>query len=151
MAGAAPRLTEDMVRNTILTWYHGTNEHLPVEQIEPLLAPDVQMVYPNRPEPFLGRQAFRDWYADVLTKYFDETHAVESWKEVAIEDSQATAVVVVRWEARSWELGTARSEYRAHLSRQRFHLARRDDGRVEITAKIVESFDATVPIYGVGA
>jgi hypothetical protein len=143
------RLTEDMVRNIILTWYHGTNEHLPVEQVELLLAPDVEMRYPNRPEPFVGREAFRTWYADVLATYFDETHVVESW-QIAIEGAQATATVVVRWETRSWQAGAARSEYRAYLSRQRFRIARREDGGVEITAKIAETFEGTAPLYQVG-
>lgn len=143
-------LTDDMVRNVILTWYHGTNEHLPVEQLEPLLAFDVEMRYPNRPEPFVGRQAFRDWYADVLSKYFDETHIVELW-DITIGRNQAVAVVVVRWEARSWEVGAVRSNYRAYLSRQRFRFANRENGGCEITAKIVETFEPTSPLYGVGA
>lgn len=149
MTEPRPELTEDMVRNIILTWYNGTNEHLPVEQIEVLLSPEVEMYYPNRPDPFVGRQAFRDWYADVLAKYFDETHIVESW-EISIEGAQATAVVVVRWETRSWEVGAARSEYRAHLSRQRFRVARQEGGQVEILAKIAETFEDTAPIYGIG-
>ena len=150
MADPRPELTDDIVRNVILTWYQGTNDHRPVEQIEALLASDVEMRYPNRPDPFVGRQAFRDWYADVLTKYFDETHLVESW-DIAIEGVLATATVVVRWETRAWEVGAARSTYRAYLSRQRFRLARRENGRVEITAKIAESFEPTAPLHGVGA
>ena len=99
-----------------------------------LLAPDVEMKYPNLPEAFKGRQAFRKWYADVLSKYFDETHQVESWN-IAIEGRHATAIVVVRWETRSWEVGAAHSVYRAYLSRQRFQFARRDNGQVEITSE----------------
>lgn len=147
--GPTPRLTEEAVRNVVLTWYHGTNEHLPVEQIEVLLSPNVEMRYPNRPEPFFGREAFRTWYADVLSRYFDETHVVESW-DVTVEGAEATAVVVVRWETRQWEVGAARSEYRAYLSRQRFRVVRHDDGRVEIEAKIVETFGPTTPVYGIG-
>ena len=100
MGNPTSKLTEDMVRNVILTWYHGTNNHRPVEQLEVLLAPDVEMYYPNRSEPFVGRQAFRDWYADVLARFFDETHIVESW-QITIDGAQAMAVVVVRWETRS--------------------------------------------------
>jgi hypothetical protein len=138
------------VQNVILTWYHGTNEHLPVEQLQRLLSADVEMRYPNRNEPFVGHEAFHAWYADVLSRYFDETHIVESW-DIDTHVDQATAVVIVRWETRAWEPGAARSTYRAYLSRQRFKLVRREDGVVHITAKIVETFDPTTPIYGAGA
>jgi hypothetical protein len=143
-------LTEGMVRNIIMTWYHGTNEHSPVESLLMLLAGDVEMSYPNHPTPFIGLQAFRDWYGDVLQRYFDETHEIQSI-DIALNGPRADATVVVRWEARSWTVGAARSEYRAHLSRQRFRIVRRDDGRAAITAKIVETFEPTAPLYGVGA
>jgi hypothetical protein len=150
MTGSTRQLTDSMVRNVVLTWYHGTNEHMPVERIEVLLAPNVEMSYPNRPDPFIGRQAFRDWYADVLAKYFDESHTVESW-DISIEGAQATVVVIVRWERRAWEIGTARSDYRAFLSRQRFSVALLESGQVEITAKRAETFEPTSPVYAVGA
>jgi hypothetical protein len=63
------QLTDAAVRNVIVTWYHGTNEHLPVEELKLLLTPDVEMSYPNSPTPIAARQASRDWYADVLAKY----------------------------------------------------------------------------------
>lgn len=143
-------LTEAMVQNVVLTWYTSTNDHRPVEDFETMLSEDVQMRYPNRPEPFLGRSAFRIWYAGVLKLYFDETHEVESW-DIKVEGSKAVAVVVVRWEARSWVEGAARSKYEAFLSRQRFEMDRStEDGRVYIRKKIVETFEKTAPLYSLG-
>jgi hypothetical protein len=143
------QLTDAAVRNVILTWYHGTNAHLPVEELDLLLTPDVEMSYPNRSSPFTGRQAFRDWYADVLTKYFDETHLVESL-DIVIAGSQATATVVVRWERREWQTGAARSEYGAFLSRQLFTVVLLENGQVMIQAKHVETFTPTAPVFDIG-
>lgn len=144
-------LNEQMVRNVILTWYHGTNEHRPVAEFETILSPEVEMRYPNKDQPFIGRGAFREWYADVLGKFFDETHEVESWK-IEVEGNRAVAVVIVRWETRSWVPGAARSQYNAFLSRQRFEIERSaQDGRVYIKKKIAETFEPTAPIHGVGA
>jgi hypothetical protein len=144
-----PDLTEEIVRNVIGSWYYATNEHLPVERLESFLTEDVEMRYPNRPEPFFGREAFREWYADVLSKYFDEVHIVEAW-DIALNGHSASAVVVVRWETRHWASGAARSEYHAYLSRQRFVIERTNGGAVLIKAKIVETFEETTPIHGLG-
>ena len=145
-----PPLSEAMVKNLILTWYSGTNDHRPVEGLLAMLADDVEMRYPNRAEPFTGKEAFKAWYADVLTKYFDETHHVESC-EIKADGNSATATVTVRWERRTWEAGTAKSSYSASLSRQKFEFSRDPaTGRVVIRKKIVEKFEPTSPIFGVG-
>ncbi len=147
----ANKLTEAMVRNVVLTWYSSTNEHRPVAEFESLLAEDVEMRYPNTPGPFTGRAAFRKWYDEVLKIYFDETHEVQSW-DIKLDGLRAVAVVTVRWEARSWPVGAARSKYEASLSRQRFEIERAaTDGRVYIRKKIAETFERTAPIFGVGA
>jgi len=141
-------LSEESVRNVILGWYHATNEHLPAADLERMLADDVRMSYPNRPEIIEGIPAFREWYADVLVKFFDETHVVESW-DISIDDDTAVAVVVVRWETRSWTPGARASDYAAYLSRQRFRIVRSPvDGRVQIHEKHVETFYPTASIYG---
>ena len=146
-----PPLDEAMVKNLILTWYSGTNDHRPVGNLLAMLADDVEMRYPNRAEPFTGKEAFKSWYADVLAKYFDEIHHVESC-EIKTEANSATAIVVVRWERRTWESGTANSSYTASLSRQRFEFSRDPaTGRVVIRKKIVETFEPTAPIFGVGS
>lgn len=139
-------LTERMVRNIVLTWYASTNVHRPVEELECLLDEKVEMRYPNQAAPLIGKAAFRTWYADVLDRYFDETHEVESWN-IDLDGRNASAVVIVRWEARSWRRGEARSRYEAHLSRQRFGIERSEaDGRARITLKFVETFEKTAPI-----
>lgn len=144
------RLTEEMVRKVVLTWYSGTNEHRPVEDLTVLLADDVEMRYPNTPDTFTGHDAFKRWYADVLGRFFDETHEVQSF-DITLDGNSATALVVVRWEWRSWTVGAARSVYQAVLSRQRIEVGRSPkDGRVLIRKKIVETFEKTAPIFGVG-
>ncbi len=150
LAQPPPPLTVDMVKNVILTWYGGTNEHRPVEDLLALLADDVEMRYPNRAEPFTGKATFKDWYADVLSKFFDETHQIESC-EIKIDGNRATAALTVRWERRSWPTGAARSRYEASLTQQHFEIARDPaSGRVLIRKKIVSNFEPTAPIFGVG-
>jgi glyoxylase I family protein len=142
------RLTEEQVINVVLNWYQGTNDHIPIAELEHMLNEGVQMKYPNTPEPIVGVESFRKWYADVLQKYFDETHAVESLS-IDLSGSTAKANVVVRWENRSWPLGAALSQYSAYLSKQRFVVARcPDSGRVVIKEKHVLTFEQTMPIYG---
>lgn len=148
MAPAPAALTESMVRNLVTNWYRGTTDHVPVAELEIMLADDVTMKYPGSEEPFTGIAAFRNWYADVLEKYFDETHAVERW-DISIDDGRADVVVVVRWERRSWRTGDALSSYAAYLSRQRFRIERSpEDGRVFIREKHAETFEPTAAVYG---
>ena len=143
-------LTDAMVRNVILTWYSSTNEHRPVADLEIMLAEDVHMSYPDRSESITGRAAFREWYAGVLKVYFDEVHEVESW-DVKVEENRAVATVIVRWEARSWLEGVARSKYEAFISRQCFEIERSaEDGRAYIRKKNVETFEKTAPLFGIG-
>jgi hypothetical protein len=143
-----PPLDEAMIRNVILTWYTGTNDHHPVEELLPLLADDVEMRYPNRPEPFTGKDAFKEWYADVLKTYFDETHHIEAC-QIKVDGNTATASVIVRWERRTWENGAAKSQYAASLSYQTIAFARDPaTGRITIRKKSVDKFEPTAPIFG---
>jgi hypothetical protein len=141
-------LVDSMVRNLILTWYDGTNEHRPVEELLAILSDEVEMLYLNQEHPFVGHAKFREWYADVLLKYFDETHEVEAWS-ISVDGARATARVTTRWEARSWIPGEAYSRYEAYLTFQVFEIERRvKDGRVVITKKFVERAERTAPIHG---
>ena len=105
------------------------------------------MSYPNRPDSFVGRLACRESYADAAASYFDETHKVESW-DISCSGLSAEAVFAVRREARTWRPPEARSSYAAHPSRQRFKIVRRLDGAVEITSKVVQTFEPTASLYG---
>ncbi|MEI6306689.1 MAG: nuclear transport factor 2 family protein [Deltaproteobacteria bacterium] len=150
-AGSQPPLTEDMVKNVILGWYEGTNDHKPVGDLLVFLTDDVEMRYPETASPFTGKEAFSAWYAKVLTAYFDETHKVESWN-IKIDGQIARVAVVVRWERREWKPGEALSHYKASITHQHIELVRRpDDGRLLIRQKIVESFENTAPVYNAGS
>lgn len=141
---------EENIRHIILTWYSSTNDHRPIQELVTMLSEKVEMRYPNSPEPVMGHEGFRKWYEDVLGKYFDETHKVESWK-ISMENLTAVAEVTVRWECRSWKVGRARSSYKAYLSKQYFEIERiPDTGAALITKKIVKTFDRTTPLYGIG-
>ncbi len=149
--GSQGEFREDTVKNFILSWYNGTNEHVPKEQLLVFLSDEVEFRYPNRPEPLFGKPAFLDWYADVLVRFFDETHSVENWKLIEIKGDRAEVEVVVRWEYRTWKVGDAHSEYRANLTHQRWQIGRdAKDGRFYILKKFVEKFEPTAPIFEVG-
>ncbi|WP_295402290.1 nuclear transport factor 2 family protein [uncultured Thiocystis sp.] len=143
-----PPLNEDMVRNTLLSWFRQTNDHRPLEELLPYLDDQIEMFYPDRPEPFQGKDAFADWYRKALLRYFDETHHLEALA-IRIDGDTAAADLIVRWERREWEPGAARSRYTASLSYQDV-VFRRDPatGRLTITKKIVKKFEPTAPIFG---
>jgi hypothetical protein len=147
-AVAPPALSERMVRNLITNWYHSMNDHVPVEDMTKMLADDVQMTYPEVGHPFVGIPAFRDWYAGVVSKYFDQTHQVEKW-DIHIDGDLADVALVVRWEHRSWVSGEATSTYAANLSHQRLRIERSpEDGRVLIREKHAIRFEPTSAVYG---
>jgi len=140
-------LTAEMVKNVVLCWYEGTNDHKPPGNLLALLTDDVEMRYPYIEKPFTGKEAFSAWYADVLMKYFDETHNVESW-DIKVDGQLAKVAVVVRWERRAWKPGEATSHYEAFISHQRLELVRSPvDGSIRIQKKVVESFEKTAPVY----
>lgn len=142
---------EDTIKNFILSWYGGTNDHVPKEKLLAFLSEEVEFFYPDRPAPVIGKKAFVDWYENALKNYFDETHYIEKWKSIEIRGERAEVAVVVRWEYRTWKPGEAKSEYHANLAHQRWEIGRdATDGRFVILKKIVEQFDATAPIFGVG-
>jgi len=146
-ATSQPPLTEDMVKNVILGWYEGTNDHKPVEDLLVFLADDVEMRYPDTASSFIGKEAFSAWYAKVLTTCFDETHKVESW-DIKVEGQIVRVAVVVRWERREWKQGDALSHYKAAITHQHLELVRSSaDGRLLIRKKIVDSFEKTAPVY----
>ncbi len=105
---------------------------------------------PNQSGVVVGLPGFREWYAGVPAQFFDETHVVET-ADIALSGDHAVADLTVRWETRSWKAGSARSEYHAYLSHQKICVARRGDGRVVITSKIVSPLGPTAPLYGVGS
>ena len=143
-----PALTAAMVKNAILAWYAGTNDHRPVAELLPFLADDVEMRYPDRPDPFTGKEVFKDWYANALKSYFDETHHIEAC-DIKVDGDTATASVIVRWERRTWEPGAATSKYSASLSYQTIVFARDPaNGRLTIRKKIVDKFEPAAPVFG---
>lgn len=143
-------LTETMVKNFVLGWYFVTNEHRPVDELLMLANEDIKFVYPDGSGNQQGHAALRAWYEDALSRYFDETHAIENWQEIKISGNQATVKLIVRWERREWKPGDARSRYIANLAWQTYDLVRDpDSGRISVTAKIVDKFIPTAPIYGV--
>lgn len=143
-------LTEDMCRTVVLNWYAITNEHRPIEDLLTLADPDIQFRYPDTAGQQSGHQALRDWYAAILLTAFDETHEVERWESIVIDGDRATLSLIVRWERRTWEPGAARSRYLANLAWQTYELQRDPaTGAIRVTAKTVDRFEPTAPIYGV--
>lgn len=140
-------MNEIQVKNLVLNWYQGTNEHIPVAELEQLLFEEVKMSYPNTAGIIEGRAGFRQWYAGVLARYFDEIHQVEAW-HITITGNTAVAQVTVRWETRSWPVGERISQYQAFLSQQRFVIQQNKAGEVLIYEKHVETFDAVPALYG---
>src|SRR5579862_8354287 len=109
MSDTAPFDLEN-IRRFAAAWYLALDQHAPTEQLERLLAEDVQMVFPEKTLPSV--KDFRCWYAGgtysdgtdapgVINLFFDENHNVVSVDVTASTGTGAEVKVVVAWQA-SW-------------------------------------------------
>ena len=143
-------ITEEMVKNLVLNWFAISNDHRPVDELLTLATDDIEFRYVNTEGVQRGHEALRVWYQDILLKAFDTTHLVENWQEIRIAGDRATVRLIVRWERREWTPGDARSRYLASLAWQTFEIVRDPNtGRVAVSAKTVDKFLPTAPVFGV--
>ncbi len=99
MSNPAP-LTEAELREFAEAWYRKLDVHEPLENYIPLLADDVEMVFPEA--TVKGFEGFKGWYERVIGIFFDEVHTVKDVKLTDTTDDAAHVKVVVKWEASVW-------------------------------------------------
>jgi hypothetical protein len=92
-------------------WYRRLDEHAPVEEILPMLAPETEFQIPEGVQR--GHDGFRELYQGErgwIRGFFDEVHTV-SRVAVWASGEETTVDVVVNWQARRWQPPAARSEW----------------------------------------
>jgi hypothetical protein len=101
-------LTEAEVREFAEAWYRKLDVHEPLENYIPLLAEEVEMIFPEA--TVKGFEGFKGWYERVITIFFDEVHNVKEVKLISVSDAKADVKVVVKWEASVWKPPAPNSE-----------------------------------------
>jgi hypothetical protein len=101
-------LTREDMESFAEDWYRKLDEHVPVEDLLPMLHPEMEFQIPEG--VLRGHEGFRELYQGErgwIRSFFDEVHTVApSWS-----GEQAIVDVVVNWQARRWQPPAARSQW----------------------------------------
>lgn len=85
----------------ILEWFSLINNHEPVRKLtDKLNADDFELKFPEK--TITNTEEFCDWYNTVTNKYFDQVHNVKNI-DIEISEEKADIILMLNWEARSWE------------------------------------------------
>ncbi|KAM3100298.1 nuclear transport factor 2 family protein [Phormidesmis sp. 146-12] len=93
-------LTQTELQEFAEAWYQKLDVHEPLENYLPLLAEDVEMVFPEA--TVRGFAGFTGWYERVVSIFFDEVHTVKDVKTISTSEDATDVKVVVKWEASVW-------------------------------------------------
>lgn len=107
MSELAP-LTEAEVRQFAEAWYRKLDVHEPLENYRPLLAENVELVFPEA--TVKGFDGYAGWYERVINIFFDEVHTVKETTLTSVSEEKADVKVVVKWEASVWKPPAPNSE-----------------------------------------
>jgi hypothetical protein len=104
-------ITWEEIESFARDWYRKVDEHVPVEEILPMVAPEMEFRIPEGVRR--GHDGFRELYQGErgwVRSFFDEVHTV---RKVVVSQSgeQAVVEVVVNWQARRWQSPAARSQW----------------------------------------
>lgn len=104
-------LDKAAILKLVREWFNQINNHGPVESLLAMLAPDDFIL--EFPEATLSsEEAFRAWYREVTSKYFDQIHDVKQL-QIDPDDDGIRITLLVNWRARSW---AAPAAYSTHLN-----------------------------------
>jgi hypothetical protein len=129
-------LTADSVWNFAAAWYRALDRHDEVETILPYLVDDgLKLVFPEATK--YGHAGFRDWYAAVTNRFFDEVHTLREATITASTEDSAEVKVVVNWQAKIWNNPGPRSEWLGFDAYQTWTVVRGPDGP-QVKAYVVD-------------
>jgi ketosteroid isomerase-like protein len=95
------KLTETLIRHTVVRWYRALDRHDDLKEVLPYLADsELEMRFPET--TVRGHSGFSGWYDTVTRKFFDEEHTVKSVDVELHGPDTATARVLVNWQAKVW-------------------------------------------------
>ncbi len=115
-AGAGPptavegALVQEAVQSLAARWYRALDRHDDVESVLEFLVDDgLEMRFPETTSR--GHKGFRDWYAAVTHRFFDEVHTLGEVSLTTVGVDGAEVKVVVNWQARIWNPPAAKSQW----------------------------------------
>ncbi len=133
-------LTEAEVRAFAEAWYRKLDVHDPLDEYRPLLAEDVEMVFPEA--TVYGFEGYTGWYNAVINIFFDEMHTVKEVTLLDVRETDADVKVVVQWEASAWVPPQATSRRIKCDAYQTWVVQRSSTTRQPIVARyVVDSLD----------
>lgn len=107
-------------------WYRRVDEHVRVEDLLPMLHPDMEFQIPEG--VMRGHDGFRELYQGErgwVRSFFDEVHSVREIRP-SPSGGQTTVDVVVNWQARRWQPPAARSQWIGFDAYQQWVMVRSD-------------------------
>lgn len=89
------------VKNLVYTWFRKITNKAPVEELLEMLSSDtLLMTFPE--QTLKSHDEFKEWYAEVTGKYFDQVHALELL-DVELYNEVAQVKLIVNWQTLLWE------------------------------------------------
>jgi hypothetical protein len=132
--------TENAVRDLAARWYRALDQHASVESVLGFLADDgLEMVFPETTAH--GCSGFRDWYAAVTHRFFNEVHTLREVTITATGPGTAEATVVVNWQASVWNPPAPRSQWLGFDAYQTWTLLTQPDGAARIQRYVVDRLE----------
>lgn len=139
MSELAP-LTEAEVREFAEAWYRKLDVHEPLENYRPLLAENVELVFPEA--TVKGFDGYAGWYERVINIFFDEVHTVKETTLTSVSEEKADVKVVVKWEASVWKPPAPNSERIVLDAYQTWVVVRSSETQKPVIARyVVDSLD----------
>jgi hypothetical protein len=137
-------LSEQEVKQVVTDWYQKLDVHAPVQELVPMLAEDgLEMRFPEA--TLRGEGEFKQWYATVTSKFFDEIHEMKQL-EIRTAGDHADVKLVVNWQAHVWNPPDAKSRWIGFDAAQSWVVSRSaTTGRPVIKTYVV---DALTPMPG---
>jgi hypothetical protein len=132
-------LTESEVRAFAEAWYKKLDVHDPLDDYRPLLAEDVEMVFPEA--TVRGFEGYTGWYNAVINIFFDEMHTVKEVTLINVRENDADVKVVVQWEASAWVPPDATSRRIKCDAYQTWIVRRSSTGQPVVARYVVDSLE----------
>ncbi|MDH3327892.1 MAG: hypothetical protein OEM01_01525 [Desulfobulbaceae bacterium] len=115
-------VTESEVKQFIEDWFAKLDDHVPVEELLPLVA-DEELVMKMPESSEYRHSGFIKWYNHAINTFFDEVHIIHALRITPSQDS-AKVEIVLQWEPVIWNAPAARSKRQGYFAAQTWLLKR---------------------------
>lgn len=139
-----PTVDDATLHDTVVRWFRALDRHAGVDEVLTFIDGDgfeMRVAMPDGTQQVRrGLDGFRDWYAEVTSRFFDEEHTV---RDVEVRRTGTDIVVRVRvnWQTRVWDPPAAHSCWLGFEAHQTWDLHLDPGGRPRIRRYVVHSLD----------